>query len=200
MVVFVWVTNGIRANDADEANAADAATRLAAATAYQQAVRDAFSQVGVVEPGVTPTVFTEFDAALDALARGEPPGDAQATFEQAVRDARSARRALATFDVAGTIADQGFDVVAATAFTSSAATLARSLDGYRQAAEVARSALASGGEQGRSLAELAVDLRDGARADLADGWTEYLQALRAGGVPEAPTSGGIVPELPGGGG
>jgi len=200
MVVFVWVTNSLRANDAEEANADDAATRLAAATAYQQAVRGAFSQVGVVDPGVTPTVFTEFDAALDALAQGEPPAGAEATFEQAARDARNARRDLANFDVAGAITDQGFDVVAATAFTSSGTTLVQALDRYRQAAEVATSAVTTGGEQGRRLAAVAADLRDAARAELAAGWTEYLQALRAGGVPEAPTTGGIVPELPGGGG
>jgi len=200
MVMLVWVTNSLRANDAEEANAADAARRLAAATAYQQAVQEAFSQVGVVDPGVTPTVFTEFDAALDALAQGEPSTGAGVTFEQAARDARNARRDLARFDVASTIADQGFDVVAATAFTSSGAMLVQALDGYRHAAEVATSAVTIGGEQGRRLAAVAVDLRDAARTELADGWTEYLQALRAGGIPEAPTTGGIVPELPGGGG
>jgi hypothetical protein len=197
MVVFVWVTNNIREGEADEERADTAETRLAAATAYQQAVRGAFSQVGVVDSGVTPTVFTEFDAALDALADGKPPADAQATFERAIRDARSARRDLAKFNVARSIADQGFDVVEATAFTSSDATLLQALDGFRRAAEVAAAAVAVGGEQGRALAQVAVDLREAAKADLAEGWTEYLQAVRAGGVPEASTTGG---ELPGGGG
>ena len=54
-----------------------------------------------------------------------------------------------------------------------------------------------GGEAER-LTEVATDLRDTARAQLERGWTEYLQALRSGGVAEAPMSGGIVPELPGG--
>jgi len=65
---------------------------------------------------------------------------------------------------------------------------------------VAASAVAVGGEEGARLAALAVELRDDAQSDLQEGWTEYLQALRAGGVPELPTTGGIVPELPGGGG
>jgi hypothetical protein len=102
--------------------------------------------------------------------------------------------------VASTIADQGFDVVAATSFTNSAQTLAQALESYRRSAEIAAAAERIGGSEGRRLAALAVDLRDAARAELADGWTEYLQALRAGGIPEAPTTGGIVPELPGGGG
>ncbi|HWC71290.1 MAG TPA: hypothetical protein VG993_09035 [Actinomycetota bacterium] len=200
MVVLVWVTNTLRADEAEAASEGDAANRLAAATAYQQAVRGAFSQVGVVDPGVAPTIFAEMDAALDALAEGNPPANAEATFEQAIADAREASRDLRDFDVASTIADQGFDVVAATSFTNSAQTLAQALESYRRSAEIAAAAERIGGSEGRRLAALAVDLRDAARAELADGWTEYLQALRAGGIPEAPTTGGIVPELPGGGG
>jgi hypothetical protein len=90
--------------------------------------------------------------------------------------------------------------VAVTSFTTSAKTLVRALDGYARAARVAASAVAVGGDEGMRLAAVAVELRDAAQADLQEGWTEYLQALRAGGVPEPPTSGGIVPELPGGGG
>jgi hypothetical protein len=74
------------------------------------------------------------------------------------------------------------------------------LDRYRQAAEVAAAAAVAGGSDAQRLTDIAVDLRDTAREQLTQGWTEYLQALRAGGVPEAPTTGGIVPELPGGGG
>ncbi|MGZ8579700.1 MAG: hypothetical protein ACXWW9_00275 [Actinomycetota bacterium] len=200
MIVFVWVTNSLRADDAEAAAGADAAKRRAAATAYQQAVRGAFSQVGVVDPGVTPTIFADMDAALDAMAKGNPPADAEATFKQAATDAAKARKELAAFDVAATIGDQGFDAIAASAFTGSAETLVQVLDRSRQAAEVAAAAAAVGGDEGQQLTEIAVDLRDTARAQLTEGWTEYLQALRAGGVPEAPTTGGIVPELPGGGG
>jgi hypothetical protein len=200
MIVLVWVTNSIRAGDADAEANADAAERRTAAVAYQQAVRGAFGQVGVVEPGITPTVFAEMNAALDATEKGNPPSDAEATFREAASDAAKARKELAAFDVAAAVGDTGFDAVAVTSFTSSAKTLVRALDGYGRAADVAASAVAVGGEEGARLAALAVELRDTAQADLQEGWTEYLQALRAGGVPELPTSGGIVPELPGGGG
>lgn len=200
MVVLIWVTNGLRAGDVDEAADADAAAKRAAATAYQQAVRGAYGEVGVVDPGVAPTVFAEMDAALDALANGNPPADAEATFRQASDDATAAREELEAFDVAGTISDRGFDAIAATSFTNSAETLVQVLDLYGQAADVAAQAVAVGGVEGERLAEIASDLRDTARAELTEAWTEYLQALRAGGVPEAPTTGGIVPELPGGGG
>jgi hypothetical protein len=200
MILLVWVTNSLRAGDAETEADADAAQRRTAAVAYQQAVRAAFGQVGVVEPGIAPEVFAEMNAALAATEKGNPPSDAEAIFREAATDAAKARKELASFDVAGTVGDQGFDPVAVTSFTSSAETLERSLEGYGHAAEVAASAVVVGGEGGASLAALAVDLRDAAQADLQEGWTGYLQALRAGGVPELPTSGGIVPELPGGGG
>lgn len=200
MTLFIWITNSLRAGDAEEAAGEEAATRLAAATAYQEAVGESFGRVGAVEPGVTPVVFPEMDTALDALADGDAPPDAVATFEQAADDAQAARKDLAGFDVTGTVADQGFDALEATSFTSSARALEEALALYRQAARVAASAVAVGGDEGQELAAVAVDLRDAARARLDEGWTLYLQALRAGGVPEAPTTGGIVPELPGGGG
>ena len=200
MVVLVWATNTLRAGDDLAEENDQAAQRRAAALAYQQAVRGAYSQVGVVDPGVAPTIFVEMDAALDALADGDPPHDAGEIFEQAARDAAKARTALASFDVSATVADQGFDEIAAGAFARSARTLIQVLERYRQAAQVAASASTVGGTEGERLAGVAVDLRDTARSDLVAGWTEYLQALRAAGIPEAPSSGGVVPELPGGGG
>ena len=50
----------------------------AAATEYRAAVQSAFGQVGVVNPGVPPTVFVEMDAALDRLPNGNAPADAAA--------------------------------------------------------------------------------------------------------------------------
>lgn len=200
MVVLIWVTNELRASDADEAADEAAAAKRVAASAYQQAVRGAYGQVGVVEPAVAPTVFAEMDAALDALAKGNAPADAEATFRQASADASAARKELAAFDVAGAISDQGFDATEAASFTGSAESLQQVLDLYSRAADVAEQATAVGGAEGERLAEIASDLRDTARAELNEAWNEYLQALRAGGIPEAPTTGGIVPELPGGGG
>src|SRR5215210_6995863 len=123
MIVLVWVTNTLRAGDAEAAADADAAKRRTAAVAYQQAVRGAFGEVGVVEPGIAPTVFADMNAALAAAEKGNPPSDAEATFREAATDAAKARRELASFDVAGTVGDKGFDAVAVTSFTNSAKTL-----------------------------------------------------------------------------
>ena len=200
MLIGVWVTNNLRADDEQAAAGADAAARRTAANEYRSAVRGTFGQVGVVEPGLTPTIFVEMDAAIDGLAKGEAPASAEATFRQAARDAAVARTELASFDVTAAVADRGFDPVAVTAFTNSAATLTRALEGFRRAAQVGAVAVTVGGSEGRRLAEVAADLRDEARAELELGWTQYLQALRAGGIPELPAADGIVPEIPGAGG
>lgn len=191
-IVMVWVTNGLRAGD-DEADAAGGAReRAAAATRYQQAVRSAFGTVGVVEPGVTPKVLVEMDAALDALAggKGEVPADAERIFEQAARDAARARKELAAFDVVAAVRDRGFDPIAVTSFVSSAETLVRALDLYRRAAQLASAAATLDGPAARRVATSAAEIRDMARAELEAGWTEYLQALVAGGVPETPVPAG----------
>jgi hypothetical protein len=83
-IVLVWVTNNLRADDAEAAADADAAKRRTAAVAYQQAVRGAFGQVGVVEPGIAPTVFADMNAALRKPVRSSP---------RSMSPARSATRA-----------------------------------------------------------------------------------------------------------
>ncbi len=172
-----------------------ASSRRVAALAYQRAVRDTFSPLGVVDPGRPPTIFVEMDAALDALAKGKTPADAERTLRRAAEDAAAAKEELEAFDVTATIRDQGFDPLASASFAGSAITLGSALDLYRQAARVATSAIAVSGPERARLADVAVDLRDTASGNLIAGWTRYLQALEAGGIPEPPTVGGAVPGL-----
>lgn len=195
MVVLVMVTNALRAGDTSAETAGAASSRRVAALAYQRAVRDTFSRLGVVDPGRPPTIFVEMDAALDALAKGTPPADAERTLRRAAEDAAAAKQELEAFDVSATIRDQGFDPLASATFAGSAITLGSALDLFRQAARVATSAIAVSGPERARLADVAVDLRDTASGNLIAGWTRYLQALEAGGIPEPPTVGGAVPGL-----
>jgi hypothetical protein len=197
MVLLVMVTNAMRASDESVESTGAASSRRVAALAYQRAVRGAFSQLGVVDPGRPPTIFVEMNAALDALSKGKAPNGADETFRTAAADAAAAKDALDAFDVSAAIRDQGFDPVASASFTGSAVTLGSALDLYRQAARVAMSAIAASGSERDRLADVATDLRDAANGNLIAGWTRYLQALEAGGIPEPPTV-GTVPGLDGG--
>lgn len=200
MTLFVVVTNAERDAGAESDAAALASDRRAAATQYRAAVQTAFGQVGVVNPGVPPTVFVEMDAALDRLASGDAPPDAGATFRSGSKDAAAAAESLAAFDVADAVRDKGFEPLQVAAFTGSAAQLAQALDLYGKSARVAGTALDADGAAAERLATVAVELRDTARTQLTGAWNEYLAALRAGGLNEGPATGGLVPELPGGGG
>ena len=196
VLVLVWVTNNLRADEESANEGVDASRRVAAATAYQEAVRGAYSQVGVVEPGLAPTIFADMNAALDALANGKAPSDATKTFRQAADDAATASKELAAFDVVGTVRDGGFaDPIATASFTGSAKALTRVFNLYRQSARVAISAAAVEGAEGARLTDVAVDLREAARAELVQGWAQYLQALGAGGIPELPPGAALPPGL-----
>jgi hypothetical protein len=199
VIALVWVTNSMRAGDEVDRSRTEATARRTAALDYQRAVRGAFGQVGVVEPGVPPTVFADMDASFEAMASARAPSDAGATFAEAARDAAGALEALEAFDVRAAVADRGFDPIVVASYTGSADSLRQALALFREAARVGASAASLGGPEGKDLAGVAIGLRDTARQELGDGWTEYLQALRASGLPEAP-SGDLVPELPGGGG
>ncbi|MGH2629122.1 MAG: hypothetical protein ACRDHI_00995 [Actinomycetota bacterium] len=200
MTLFVVITNAVRDASAESEASARASDRRAAATGYRAAVQAAFGQVGVVNPGVPPTVFVEMDAALDGLSKGKPPLDAAATFRSGSNDAVAAAESLASFAVADAVRDKGFEPLQVAAFTGSAAQLGQALDLYGKAARVAGAALDAEGAAAARLTKVAVELRDTARTQLAETWNEYLAALRAGGVNEGPATDGLVPELPGGGG
>ena len=206
MILFVWVTNGLRQNRADadaaasaSAQANAAADKLKAATAWQTAADGAIAQVGTVNQGVPPTVFAEMSAAIDTMdAKGAVPDGAEQTFADAQANAKKAIATVDDFDLPKTIRDKGFDELEAAAFTNSKERMLEGLQLYRQAAEVAAlAASTTDPAQAARLTAVAVDLRDTAAQVFNAGWTEYQSALRAGGVANIPE--GPIPGLPGGG-
>ena len=153
-------------------------------------------------PGIAADVFVEMDAALDAMAEGNAAADAEATFERGAAGCRRRRaRTLAAFDVAGTIADR-------------ASTRSRPPDRSPDPPQTAHAGPAIGTGE---AAEVAAAARRGRRVPTRRrparhrrgpvrtarerssprAGTSTWPALRAGGVPEAPATGGIVPGAPG---
>ena len=199
MVVFIWVTNGLRDNDANALAAGEAASRRTASTSYQTMVQGAFGGIGTATPGVPPLVFPEMTQTLQDMGSGPVPEGAGAVFERAGSQARATGKAIAKYNVSSTIRDQGFDQTEAAAFTSSAQQMILSLQLFEQCADVAKVATEASSAEADNLVGVATKLCDGAQAQLSQGWVDYLTALRAGGVVETPQD-GLVPELPGGGG
>jgi hypothetical protein len=186
MTLFVWMTNGLRQEDADAQAADTAATKLTAARAYQNAVESAIGNVGTVTQGLPPTVLPEMAAALTAMTEGKTPKDAAATFDDARQDAKKAQEAISSYQVGTKINGKGFTVLEVTAFTGSSQTLVQALQLYGQAAEVGAAAAQAGGNEATRLAGVANDLNASAQASLNQGWSDYLTALGAGGVHQPP--------------
>jgi hypothetical protein len=184
MTLFVWVTNGLRQEDADAQAADTAATKQTAARAYQTAVESAIGGVGTVTQGLPPTVFADMGTALKAMSKGQAPKDASATFEDAQKNAKKAQEAISSYEVGTKINGKGFTVLEVTSFTGSSQELVQALQLYGKAAEVGAAAAEVGGDEGTRLAGVANDLSTSAQAELNQGWADYLTALRTGGIAE----------------
>ncbi|HEY6567920.1 MAG TPA: hypothetical protein VI341_10430 [Actinomycetota bacterium] len=200
MMVLVWVTNGVRRNDTTSDAAAKAATRRTAATAYQGAIEEAVGKVGVLNPGVQPTVFPEMLQALQQMQKGEIPENAASMFDDAAASAGKATAAIVKFNVAEKIRDQGFDSTEATLFTSSAQQLSLALQQFQRCAQTGADAVAategaSSGTAADDLLTITQGLCDSAQAQLSQAWGDYQAALQAGGIVEAPAGAGEIPGL-----
>ena len=195
MTFFVWLTNGLRSNDAEAEAAAEAATKRQAAIAYQTAVEDAFGTIGVINEGIVPAVFPDMLETLQQMKDGATPKDAATVFQDAATGAKDATDAIVTFDVSGQIADQGFNVPEATLFTSSAQQLSVALLGFQRCAEGGARAAEASGARSDDLLGLVQDLCDGAQAQLSQGWSDYQAAVAAGGIVPTPGSTGSIPGL-----
>lgn len=186
MTLFVWVTNGLRQEDADAKAADAAATKLTVARAYQTAVESALGDVGTVTQGLPPSVFPDMGTALQGMSKGQTSDGAAATFDEAQKNAKKAQQAIASYDVGTKINGKGFTVFEVTAFTGSAQEFVQALELYGQAAEVAATAVQTGGDEATKLAGVANDMYTSAQTQLNQGWSDYLTALGAGGVSQQP--------------
>ena len=197
MMVFVWVTNGVRSNNADADAELAAATKRKAAMAYQAAVEEAVGTIGVVNPGVAPAVFPDMLRTLQQMQKGgAPPEDAATVFDDAAEGAGKAIKAIVSFDVAGAIADQGFISTEATVFTSSAQQLSLALQQFQRCAQTGVDVVdANESATTKDLLTVTQGLCDSAQAQLSQAWGDYQAALQTAGIVEAPGGAGEIPGL-----
>jgi hypothetical protein len=199
MMLLVWLTNGLRSNDATSAADQAAAAKRTAATAYQAAVEEAIGTVGVVSPGTVPTVFPDMLQTVQQMQDGKTPDNAATVFDDAAAGAADATKAIVEFNVVDKIADKGFNSAEATIFTSSAQQLSLALTQFQRCAETATLSLESTGSTADDFLTVARGACDTAQAQLSQAWGDYEAALAAGGIVEAPAGGGQIPGLDGAG-
>ena len=182
MTLLVWVTNGLRQDRAEKDAAAAATTKRAAALAWQRQAESALGKAGTVTAGAQPVMLAPAKAVLQAMKTGTPPANAARTFKTASDDAQAAIDALTAFDLASTIADQGFSASEALTFTESKDRLINALVLYQKAAATGGLAVEATGQPAADLEALANDLMTSADTEFQQAWTTLTEALSAGGV------------------
>jgi hypothetical protein len=181
-LLVVWVTNGLRQNDVDAQAVDTAASRRAAATAWQRQVETEMSSVGTVQQGVPPVMFPAMNAAVDTMKQGTVPPKAAETFRTASKDGAAVVKTLTAFDLIGTIRDQGFDEGEARAFTDSKERIISALILYQRAADLGVLAAEANVAQLAALTKTVDDLRSNANSEFQQAWITYGEALAAGGI------------------
>ena len=91
MLLAIWITNGLRKQNADEAG--DDSRRHSSgppAEQWKSQVESALGAVGTLSPGAPPTVFPDLATTITALQKGSVPDGAAATLKQAQADAKTA--------------------------------------------------------------------------------------------------------------
>jgi hypothetical protein len=191
MTVFVWATNGLRRERASNQAASELASRQQALSKWKAILEPQITAVGQLKGDIPPTVASDVTAAVTALASGKATTAKAGALTGSATGLGTAAKAIDTFDLAGTITEQGFDVASAAALTSSKAEIVEGLRLYQQAAELAALALNSP-KLKAELAAHAQAVLDAGTTLLQTGWNKYASTLRlselvAGGSPSVGT-------------
>lgn len=192
MTVFVWATNGLRRERASNQAATDLASRQQALSKWKAILEPQITAVGELKGDIPPTVASDVTAAVAALASGRPTTAKPGALTGSARGLGTAAKAIDSFDLAGTITEQGFDVASAAALTSSKAEIVEGLRLYQEAAELAALALNSPKPLKAELAAHAKAVLESGTTLLQAGWNKYASTLRlselaAGGSPSVGT-------------
>jgi hypothetical protein len=192
-VFVLWAWNGWRGYQDDHRQARELSTRQQALGKWKAVVEAQVSSVGQLQGNSPPVVATDITAAVQALAKGDQPKTSASDLGASGDALGTAAKQIGDFDLAGTITEQGFDVGAATALTSSKAELVQALGLYQQAAKLAVLAMAAEGQTRERLAASAGAVAASASALIQSGWVKYSSTLT-----DNQLSAGGTPGLPGG--
>ncbi len=188
MMFAVWVTNGLRQNKADTQAKSDASKQRAATLAWQSTVETAIGKIGTVTAGAPPTILPDVGTTISAISKGKPPAGAAKTLKKSQSDAQTAIDSIQKVSLADQLRNKGFSVGEVNYFLNSQTRIVEALQLYSRAAAVAILALDANGDAQSSLAKEAAAIQATADQILQEGWSDYQQALYAGGIAQTPLS------------
>lgn len=192
---LIWLTNGIRQNQADDREAAAQVTRRRAAQPWKDLVESELPKVGTLgQGGAPPTVASELTPAIDSLAEADGDVDV-APIEGLDERLTEVADALEAYALADQVRGKGFDAAEVGALLDSRSGFVSALRTYAAATRLTLGAADLSGRDRELILDEARGLSEAANAALADAWNDYLIGMTAAGLaptaPAAPDLGGI---------
>jgi hypothetical protein len=184
IVVFIgWVRGELRSSSEEDLKAERLALRTAAIQAWSTELETQLGSVGTLQPPLEPTVAADVVTAITKLEQGKKATMTAEELETAAADLGTAADALDGFDLAGTLADQGFNAEQVDAIVTSRLEFVQAIRQYQRAAQLAALALATEDDElAAQLAGVAKETSDAAAELLSDGWRKYQLALSVAGL------------------
>jgi hypothetical protein len=177
MLLAIWITNGLRTQNADEKATTQASQQRAAAERWKSQVESSLGTVGTLTPGKSPVVFTDLATAIASLQKGDVPNGAATVLKKAQADAKTAIDPLKAYKLSDQIRDMGMTEGQVSWFLNSQTRFVQSLELYSQAAALAALAIDASKDQRTAIANSASDLQSKASEILQQGWSDYQNAL-----------------------
>jgi hypothetical protein len=184
VTIVVWVTNGLRADDAATARDASAANARRVVQEWQTTVGGTLSK-GVASQGATgqTEVLPALSASVQTLASGKEDKAAGETATGAVKLVGEAVSTLQGVDLPTLIRDRGLDVVLTNYLLNSKARMIDGLQLYgRVAAQVRDAAEEDDPAVAQALIREATALLPIAKTVFDEGYADYTEALARTGL------------------
>ncbi len=140
-MVVVWVTNGVRRNDVDEARTTGQKNARSVVQEWQTTVDGAISKIGS-SGGATGsvTVFPALSASVATLAKGDPDKTAQDTATMAIGLSDEAATALGGVDLPALVREKGLDLATTNYVLNSKARMLDGIELYGRVAMLVKTA------------------------------------------------------------
>ena len=181
----VWLTNGLRAQDASERNREQELLRRRAGAAWDNVVATELGRIGQVQEGQPPVILPQVRSVITGLA-DETPRTAVRTLETAAGDAREVMDTVEAYDMPGSLRNKGFDQAQVLRFLSAKDELLTSIELYRHAALLGVLAAGLEGKDRRATLARAGSLLSDADSAVVRFQNHQREALAAAGIVQAP--------------
>jgi hypothetical protein len=183
----VWLTNGLRAERADETARTEAIQRRQAGASWNQLVTTEVGKIGQVDEGRPPVILPELRTTITGLTAKRPPEGAKTELETAAADAEGVRKAVEGYAMAASLRNKGFDQAGVLRFLGAQDELVEAIALYRQAALLGATAAGLDGAARDQAADRAVSLLNAADDAVADFYVDHTEAMNAAGIVQQPT-------------